>query len=376
MSARKAAFVYHDSLTRVLLREDHPLRPIRLRHTYQLLQAYGAFDGRDSILVEPRPATREEIVTFHTDEYVRAVESLSQGEDKNNTSRYGFSQWGDNPMFPGMYEASLLSTGASVVAAELVASGRVGVAFNGAGGLHHAMAGNASGFCVFNDPVIAINHPLAKGKRVVYVDIDAHHGDGVQNAYYTTDQVLTISLHESGQFLFPGTGFVEEVGKDKGKGYSVNVPLAPYTGDDTYLWVFHQVVPPLVEAFKPDVVVSQLGIDSYHSDPLTHLMLTSKGYIELVKWFSGLSLPWVALGGGGYDIDAVARCWCLAYGVMCGKEWPDEVPEDYPHAPKGSRLRDESLPSLTPQLEQQVKSYAEQSVARVKELIFPLHGLR
>jgi acetoin utilization protein AcuC len=210
-----------------------------------------------------------------------------------------------------MYEAALLSTGASLVAAELVASRQVDVAFNIAGGLHHAASDHASGFCIFNDPVIAIKYFLGQGLRVAYVDIDGHHGDGVQDAFFDDNRVLTISMHESGRFLFPGTGFSSETGVGPGQGYSVNIPLYPYTEDDIYLWAFHEVTLPLLKAFAPDVLVTRLGIDSYYSDLLTHLQVTSRGYVAAIREFARLGLPWLALGGGGYDLSAVARCWTL-----------------------------------------------------------------
>ena len=165
-------------------------------------------------------------------------------------------------MYPEMFEAAALSTGGSLLAAEMVANGNVDAAFNIAGGLHHAAADRASGFCVFNDPALAIHYFLSQGKRVAYVDIDAHHGDGVQEAFYNDDCVLTISVHESGQWLFPGTGSVAELGEGAGRGFSVNLPLYPYTSDDDYVEAFRLVVPPLIEAFAPDVLVTQLGIDS------------------------------------------------------------------------------------------------------------------
>ena len=295
----RAAFVYNDALSRHVLREDHPLRATRLCHTYDLLDRYGAFNLEGSTLLEPRPDTEAELLTFQTTEYVEAVKSLSRGEEAYSPSKYNFSAAGDNPIFKGMYEASILSTGASLVAAEWVADRQVDVAFNVSGGLHHAAAGHASGFCVFNDPAIAIHHLLAQGLRVAYADVDAHHGDGVQDAFYGTSRVLTISLHESGRFLFPGTGFVEDMGVGEGEGFSVNLPLYPYTGDVTYLWAFQEVVPPLIKAFKPDVLATQLGIDSYHNDPLTHLSLTSQGYLSVVKEFASIGLPWLTLGGGG-----------------------------------------------------------------------------
>lgn len=373
---RKAAFAYHDSLSRHVLRPDHPLQAVRLRYTYELLEAYKAFDDVGAVLIEPRPATDKEIQSFHDPEYVEAVKSLSLGERGHDLERFNFSMGGDNPVFDGMYEAAALSTGASVEMARLIGEKETSVAFNISGGLHHAAAKNASGFCVFNDPVIAINQLLAKGMKAVYVDIDAHHGDGVQNAFFDTDQVLTISIHESGMFLFPGTGSVQEMGTGSGNGYSVNVPLYPYTDDDTYLWAFREIVPPLVEAFNPDVLVTQLGIDSYHSDPLAHLLLSSEGFVEAVKEFSQMGLPWLAMGGGGYDLGGVARCWALAYGVMLGREWPDAIPSQYREKYGFERLRDADISVVVPDdVTKDVKSFAAQSVDMVKQLIFPIHKI-
>lgn len=372
----KTAFVYDDTLADHVLRMDHPMRPIRLRHTYQLLDSYGAFDGESSLLVRPRPATREELEWLHTGDYVTAVQSLSAGLTTGHPTRYGFSDRGDNPVFPGMYEAATLSAGASLVAAELVASRQVDAAFNISGGLHHAAAGHASGFCVFNDPALAIRYLLDRGLRVAYVDIDAHHGDGVQNLFYHEDRVLTISIHESGQYLFPGTGFVTERGTGRGLGYSVNIPLYPYTEDELYLWAFNEVVPPLLRAFAPDVLVTQLGIDSYHSDPLTHLQVTSRGYVAAVRALAGLAVPWLALGGGGYDIGAVARCWTLAYGVMLAVDWPDRIPAGFAQEHGIEHLRDTLALDLPAEVRQEARRFVEDEVAAIKRDIFPLHKLR
>lgn len=373
---RNATFVYDDSLSRHVSRPDHPLKSVRLRYTYELLQAYRAFDEDSSSLVEPRNATEEEIRTLHDAEYVEAVKSFSLGERKYDPSRFNFSGGGDNPMYEGMYEAAARSTGASLLAAERILDKDTEVAFNISGGLHHAAAGHASGFCVFNDPAIAIKLLLSKGLRVAYIDIDAHHGDGVQNAFFDTDRVLTISLHESGRFLFPGTGFVEESGVGAGQGFSVNLPLYPYTEDDTYLWAFREVVPPLVAAFNPDVLVTQLGIDSYYSDPLTHLMLSSRGFCEAVEEFAGTGYPWLAMGGGGYDLGAVARCWSLAYGIMSERELPDSIPPEYEEQCGSKLLRDEADPvTVQDSVRQEARSFAESSVESVKRRIFPTHKL-
>ncbi len=373
------AFVYADALSRHVLRADHPMRPARLRHTYELLAAYGAFDGETSRLVTPRPATAAELEWVHTPEYVAAVRRLSAGRTTSHPERrperFGFSARGDNPIYPGMYDAARLSSGATLTAAELVAAGRVEVAFSIAGGLHHAAPTHASGFCIFNDPALAIQYFLERGMRVAYVDVDAHHGDGVQDIFYRDDRVLTISMHESGQYLFPGTGFVAESGAGDGTGYSVNLPLYPYTEDELYLWAFREVVPPLLRAFAPDVLVTQLGIDSYHRDPITHLQLTSRGYVEVIREFAGLGLPWLALGGGGYDLSAVARCWTLAYGVMLGVEWPDRIPDVLAGQYAAPNLRDALALNLPTNVRQEARRYVEESVAAIKERIFGRHGL-
>ena len=371
----RAAFIYESALSQHVLRQDHPMRPARLRHTYQLLQAYGAFDAGKSQLLAPRPATLEELGLLHTSEYIAAVQGLSSGLSLPSAERFGFSTGGDNPVYEGMYEAALLSTGATLMAAELVASHRVDMAFNISGGLHHAAPAHASGFCIFNDPALAIKYLLGLGLRVAYVDIDAHHGDGVQNAFFDDNRVLTISIHESGRYLFPGTGFVDESGATPAVGYSVNLPLYPYTEDEIYLQAFQEVVPPLLAAFAPDILVTQLGIDSYHTDPLTHLQVTSRGFVEAVRFFSRLGLPWLALGGGGYDLGAVARCWSLAYGVMVDAEWPDAIPPELSQMLGATQLRDTVKLEIPEDVRLEARRLADEGVAAIKKEVFPLFGI-
>jgi acetoin utilization protein AcuC len=338
--------------------------------TYELLHAYGAFDGAGSRLLPPSPATDEELALWHTAEYIDAVRRLSAGERGVRPRAYNFGP-GDNPVFTGMYETEALKAGSSLLAARLVSGGEVDVAFGFSGGLHHAMAGYASGFCVFNDASIAIRWLANQGLRVVYVDVDAHHGDGVQAAFYDTDQVMTISLHESGYYLFPGTGFVHESGTGAGAGYSVNLPLMPYTGDDVYLWAFEQAVLPLIAGFSPDVLVTQLGIDTHYEDPLTHLMLTTAGYAGLIRSFRDLDLPWVALGGGGYNIHTVARAWALAYGIMSGRELDDEIPEPYAGKYGDRWLYDREGPRISGRDADMTRQHAEQQVAALKRALGP-----
>jgi len=335
----EAAFLCTDELWSQGFGETHPLKPERLKRTYELLKAYHAFDTPDSHLVEPRPVSREELLLFHTAEYVDAVASLSdglslskgRGEGRVQARRYNFRP-DETPVFPGMYETAGLKVGAALTGARLIAEGQVQVAFSFAGGMHHARPALASGFCIFNDAAVVIHWLLRQGLRVAYVDIDVHHGDGVQAAFYDTDQVLTISLHQAGILFYPGTGFPEEIGTGAGYGYSINVPFLPYTDDELYLLTFRQVVPPLVRQFAPDVLVTQLGVDTHYRDPLALLMLTTQGYVAVVEELKALADGigrWLALGGGGYAVDVVPRAWTLAYGLMSGQTFPDELPPAY-----------------------------------------------
>jgi acetoin utilization protein AcuC len=324
----KTAFVYTDAYLDYDYGPMHPLRIIRLKLTYDLIKAYGLLDLPSVQFIPTIKAEEKELVTFHSEEYLNVLRQASEGHRMGNAYLYGLGP-GDNPIFPGLFNWSLLVTGATLQAVDFVAEGKGEIAFNIAGGLHHAMKSRASGFCYTNDPVIGIKRLLSRGKRVVYVDIDAHHGDGVQTAFYETSQVLTISLHEAGYTLFPGTGYEYEIGEGEGEGYSVNLPFPPYTDDEVYVWAFEEVVPELVHAFQPDIVVTQLGVDSFYDDPLTTLHLSILGYEKVLKRIKDMAPRWVALGGGGYNTSNVARAWTLAWAIMNGIELKEELPESF-----------------------------------------------
>jgi acetoin utilization protein AcuC len=322
------AFIYTDAYLDYDYGPTHPLRIIRLKLTYDLIKAYGLLNLPPVQFIPTIKAEEENLMAFHSDEYLNILQKANEGSLLGDAYLYGLGP-GDNPIFPGLYDWSLLVTGATLQAVDFVAEGKGEIAFNIAGGLHHAMRSRASGFCYMNDPVIGIMRLLSRGKRVAYIDIDAHHGDGVQKAFYETNQVLTISLHETGHTLFPGTGFEYEIGEGEGEGYSVNLPFPPFTGDEIYLWAFEEVVPELIRAFQPDVVVTQLGVDTFYDDPLTNLHLSIWGYEKVLKRIKDLAPKWVALGGGGYNISNVARAWTLAWGVMNGIELNEALPESY-----------------------------------------------
>ena len=379
---QKASFIYSPRFKEFDLGPDHPLQAKRVVRTYELTRACHFLEGENVVLSRPTPAREDDLALVHTPEYIEAVRATNEGRPMPNPARFGFGTV-DNPIVTGMYGTSALVAGASVMAADLVADGTVSVAFNPGGGWHHAHRDHAAGFCIFNDPAIACAHLIQRcgeGAKVAYLDIDAHHGDGVQEAFYDRRDVLTISVHESGRWLFPGTGEVGEIGTGEGEGYSVNVPLAPYTTDEIYLWAFRETVIPLLEAFQPDFVVTQLGVDTHCLDPLTHMMLTTHGYLKVIDLIAKHAPRWVAIGGGGYEITVVPRAWTLAWARMIEAEAPEYIPEKqakhYHRDAEGrAPLHDPRQPELESKLVQSARAFAEITVTRVRERVFPYHGI-
>jgi acetoin utilization protein AcuC len=307
--AESVYIVWDDSLTHYDFGNSHPLSPIRLELTIRLARELGVLDGDHIELVSPKVADDALLTTVHTPEFVAAVRQASPDFG------HGLGT-GDNPCFEAMHEASARVATGSVDAALAVWTGRVTHAVNIAGGLHHAMPNSASGFCVYNDPALAIRALLDAGAvRVAYVDVDVHHGDGVQAIFYDDQRVLTISLHETPQMLFPGTGYPDETGGPGAEGSAVNVALPPGTTDSGWLRAFHAIVPPLLRAWQPQILVTQDGCDTHAMDPLAHLALTVDGQRASYAALHTLAHElcegrWVATGGGGYAIvDVVPRAW-------------------------------------------------------------------
>jgi len=362
---RKAVFLTSPGLWQYGHGPQHPMKPERLKRTFELLDKTGALRAENVEVVEPNVATEDELALFHTPEYIEITQKLSSGEHNLPAEEFGYGP-GDNPVFDGMYETEALKVGSSLQAAQLLHEGACDVAFSYSGGLHHGGPNFASGFCVFNDCTVAIQWLLDQGLRVAYVDIDVHHGDGVQNAFYETDRVLTISLHQDGRTLFPGTGFIEETGKGDGAGYSVNVPLPPLTYDEVYLRAFRELVPPLLKRFEPDIVVTQLGVDTHYTDPLGSLALTTDGQQALYGLLGKVATKWLALGGGGYAIDVVPRSWALAFGEMSGQELQKSLPKGYRKTYGGQYLRDQQGPDLKDAVRFRVDEAVDTVIVAVK----------
>jgi acetoin utilization protein AcuC len=348
-----STLVFSPSLSAYDLGPDHPLRPERCLLAVELMEAYGLVPvgtaegapGRDEAdatpslsVVAPAPATDDDLLLVHTWELVAAVRAAGAGERLawGTAARHGIGTM-DTPPFPRMHEAAALVAGATSAAIDEVLAGRSRRAFSVAGGLHHAHRDRVAGFCVYNDAAVGIARALraAPDLRVLYVDFDAHHGDGVQEIFYEDARVLTISLHETGLALYPGTGFVSERGAGAGLGFAANVPLPPLATDACYRLAFEEVVAPLARRFGPDLVVAQCGADAHHDDPLTDLGLTLAGHrwlarstIALADELCGGRL--VALGGGGYSWEhVVPRAWTALAAEIAGVALPQPVPETW-----------------------------------------------
>ncbi len=371
----KPLFYYSDRLMGYDLGENHPLKPRRLMLTVELLQSYGLFETHLERAV-PELADPDEVAQTHSRDYLEALFRLNDGEAFPGVRKFGFGT-GDNPIFRGIYESSLLYTGASIQAAQAIIEGAGGgqVAFNIAGGLHHAHYAKAAGFCVLNDCACAARRLRTKFARVAYIDIDVHHGDGVQELFYDDPSVLTISLHESGQTLFPGTGFVEETGTGEGKGYSVNVPHAPYATDAVWIRAWREAALPILKAFDPEAIVLQMGSDPHVLDPLAHMCLTAQGWLTAIQDVKALGKPIVAVGGGGYNLTTVPRMWTLAVAELAGANLPDDVPESYISYAEIPTLTDHVEIELDASTLAQAERFADKTITSVKKLLFPYHGL-
>ena len=348
-------FYYSPAILKYDFGPQHPLKPERLRRTIELLERYGVQP------TDPGPGSPDDALRVHQEEYVRAVQAFDPLES-DRTPRdllyeFGFGP-GDNPAFPGMYTASLAYASATSRAAEAVRDG-VPLAFGIGGGLHHALPRRASGFCIFDDPAIACHILRERFDRVAYVDIDVHHGDGVQWIFYEDPTVLTCSIHEEGRTLFPGTGFVDETGAELS---SLNVPLEARTTGDVWIDAFERGILPVLERFEPQAVVLQLGTDAHFLDPLGHIRITQQDWLAAVRRVQGLGLPIVAVGGGGYNLTTVPRMWTSAVLTLGGVPFEDAIPQDLAEAYGTPTFSDHDVPMPR----EQGRAHAEQVIRTIE----------
>ncbi|MEU7818456.1 acetoin utilization protein AcuC [Pseudonocardia sp. NPDC049154] len=366
------------------LSDDHPLNPVRLDLTMRLASQLGVLDGVE--LLAPEPATEQDLLRVHEPGYLTAVKSAPEMPFDVG---HGLGT-DDNPIFFGMHEASSLICGGSLLAAREIAEGRADRAVNIAGGLHHAMPGRAAGFCVYNDCAVAIAWLLEQGyERIAYVDVDVHHGDGVQAAFYDDPRVMTISLHQHPLTLWPGTGWSAELGKGKGEGYAVNIPLPPGTGDAGWRRAFHAIVPSLLKDFRPQVLVSECGADAHAEDPLANLEMSVDGQRatyqamrELAETTAGGK--WLVLGGGGYALfRVVPRAWTHLLATVLDRDLDPatSIPADWTaHATSLTRMplpvamTDDADPAYSPWGDGEADR-VDGGLVDTRRAVFPLHGL-
>jgi len=315
--------------------------------THSLINHYKLYSHL--YVYEPQPAVEEDLVMFHTPEYVRYLEKVSNKKIAKTFEQNPF-KIGDNldcPIFPGVFNFSQISAGGSLDCAQLINDGQHSICINWAGGLHHAKKSEASGFCYINDIVLCILELLRFHPRVLYIDIDVHHGDGVEEAFFLTNRVMTVSFHQYGKDFFPGTGHHDSVGDGEGKNYSLNIPLHTGITDTMYVDLFKNVIGQVIDKFRPDAIVLQCGADSLNEDQLGLFNLTTRGHGECVNFCLGLGIPLVLLGGGGYTIQNVARCWAYETSIALGKTLDAKLPpNEYSHEYKTPFLHVESNPKM------------------------------
>jgi len=378
LGTRKAAFIYSPELEKFSYPAEHPFNTIRAKETRDVINSLGLLTGEGRCEVASVAAERLVLKKFHSARYLHALKTAAKVRWDTEALDMGIGT-PDCPVFAGMYDYGVLAAGATLSGVKQILSGAADVAFNPSGGFHHAGPEKASGFCYINDVALACMTLAEEGKRVLYLDVDVHHGDGVAYAFYDRSDVMTISFHQNPKTLFPGTGFEDEIGKGQGKGCCVNVPLAVGTYDEVYMKAFESIALPLIGVYNPDVFVFELGADGLAGDPLANLYLTNNVYAEVIKYLLSFDKPILATGGGGYNIANTVRAWALAWSIFAGAE----SEHDMHHGAGGvmlestdwqGGLRDRALVVSKSQRETVVPA-VEATIESVKANIFPIHGL-
>jgi acetoin utilization protein AcuC len=373
-------FAYSDELAWFDFGPEHPFKPERAYKTYELCTRYGVMNQPWMQILEPKPIAERLLLLFHEPDYIRLLKKASAGKVCLEMLEHGLGS-ADNPILSGIYEWSLRAAGGTHEALERIMDGDALVAFNPLGGFHHGMPAYAEGFCYINDIAVAIIDSLNRlpKQRIAYVDIDAHHANGVQQAFYTDPRVLVISLHETGRVLYPWSGSEKEMGDGEGKGFTVNLPLEPGSDDEVYDFLLDEVVFPILKSLSPDIIVAQIGADTLRSDPLTDLKLTNNAYQRAIKGIKAHCPKILALGGGGYDLYRTARCWTLAWSILNGVEPMDEFAGLVGGMMFGPEKEVGSLYDHPYQSKGEIKAKALEEAQRVatyiRKELFPIHGI-
>ena len=377
MTARKSVFIYSKDLDKYPYPAEHPFNTIRAKRVREIANSMGFLSGNGIREVAPEPIDRIVLKKFHSARYLHVLKEVSEGKFNPEALGMGIGT-SDCPVFKGLYEGAILAGGGTVVGAKLILSGEADGVFNPSGGFHHAGPEQASGFCYINDVAIACDVLAEEGKRVLYLDVDVHHGDGVVYAFFDRRDVMTVSMHQNPRTLFPGTGFEDEIGEGQGKGYCVNIPLPIGTYDEAYIKTFEALVLPLIGAYRPNVFVFELGADALAGDPLAHLALTNNVYVEIINHLLSFNKPILMTGGGGYNIGNTVRAWALAWSVLCGADSPNHEPAlggvMLSSTEWQGGLRDQVL-AVSNQQHDAVMPAIENTIKVIKSTVFPIHGL-
>jgi acetoin utilization protein AcuC len=377
LSKREAVFIYSPELDKYPYPAEHPFNTIRAKRARDIINSMGLLSGAGRKEIASEPIERVVLKKFHSAHYLHVLKEVSRGKFNSEALGMGIGT-SDCPVFKGLYEGAVLAAGGTLVGAKMILSGQAIAAFNPSGGFHHAMPERASGFCYINDMALACTILAEEGRRVLYLDVDVHHGDGVAYAFYDRRDVMTISLHQNPRTLFPGTGFEDEIGSGEGKGYCVNIPLPIGTYDEAYMEAFKSLVPPLIGSFEPDVFVFELGADALAGDPLANMYLTNNVYVEIINRLLSFNKPILMTGGGGYNIGNTVRAWALAWSVLCGADSENQEPA-LGGVMLGSTewqggLRDKVL-AVSSQQQDSVMPAIENTIKIIKSTVFPVHGL-
>jgi acetoin utilization protein AcuC len=378
LAISKAAFIYSSELQKHSYPPEHPFNTVRAQRVRETINSIGLLSGSGVSEVPPAPAERIVLKKFHSARYLHALRTASRGRWDVEALEMGIGTQ-DCPVFRGLYEYAVLAAGGTLVASNLILSGDAQIAFNPSGGFHHAGPERAAGFCYINDVALACMVLAEHGKRVLYLDVDVHHGDGVAYAFYDRSDVMTISFHQDPKTLFPGTGFADEIGTGRGKGYCVNVPLPVGTYDQVYIKAFEAVALPLIKAYNPDIFVFELGADALAGDPLAHLQLTNNVYAEIIHHLLSFNKPIVATGGGGYNVENTVRAWALAWSIFCGADADQHLSQAVGGVLLESTewqggLRDRAL-AVSESQRKMVVPAVEATIKTIKANVFPIHGL-
>jgi acetoin utilization protein AcuC len=361
MVQRIGAFIHSDQIESLHYPPECPWKTGRAGKTRSVLRSMGLYNCDGSSEVSPRPATVKELLLFHEPRYIDALRRISRGDFHPDDLSLGLGM-PDTPVFADLFPYAELAAGGTITGAEIILHGNVDYAFNPSGGFHHAMPSTAGGFCYINDIALACKILTKHGKRVFCLDLDASHGNGTQTAFYADPSVFNVSFHENPDSLYPFSGFVHETGEGEGFGYNVNVPLPAGTDDDAFIAAFTAIVPPLLDAYEPDVILLDIGMNVLASDQSTHLRMTNNAIADTLPQLIRSGVPMLVVGGGGTSLEHTARGWALAWSILAGA------------AESGSGLRDTKIYSPGDR-KKEISRQIDKTVSVIQHTVFPIHGI-